>query len=132
MGTGGSLSGCVVVIKGPIIVWTPSVNHPTISEPEGDYPYSQTQSAYWSRNLTIEQEKQLQRLIRDKQPDQLKLPSLWSRIAVQQLIKQLWAMRVPIRTVGEYLKRWEVTPQKPYRRAYEQNPKKVKQWLEER
>jgi transposase len=39
------------------------------------------------RKLTIEQEKQLQRLIRDKQPDQLKLPfALWSRIAVQQLI----------------------------------------------
>ena len=85
------------------------------------------------RKLTIEQEKQLQRLIRDKQPDQLKLPfALWSRIAVQQLIKQLWAMRMPIRTVGEYLKRWGFTPQKPYRRAYEQNPKKVKQWLEER
>ena len=85
------------------------------------------------RKLTIEQEKQLQRLIRDKQPDQLKLPfALWSRIAVQQLIKQLWAMRMPIRTVGEYLKRWGFTPQKPYRRAYEQNPKMVKQWLEER
>jgi hypothetical protein len=41
-------------------------------------------------------------------------------------------MRMPIRTVGEYLKRWGFTPQKPYRCAYEQNPKKVKQWLEER
>ena len=59
------------------------------------------------RKLTAEQEKQVQRLIRDKQPDQLKLAfALWSRIAVQQLIKQLWAMRMPIRTVGEYLKRW--------------------------
>lgn len=84
------------------------------------------------RKLTAEQEKQVQRLIRDKQPDQLKLAfALWSRIAVQQLIKQLWAMRMPIRTVGEYLKRWGFTPQKPFRRAYEQNPKKVKQWLEE-
>jgi len=84
------------------------------------------------RKLTAEQEKQIQRLIRDKQPDQLKLAfALWSRIAVQQLIKQLWAMRMPIRTVGEYLKRWGFTPQKPFRRAYEQNPKKVKQWLEE-
>jgi transposase len=84
------------------------------------------------RRLTVEQEKQVQRLIRDKQPDQMKLPfALWSRIAVQQLIQQLWAMRMPIRTVGEYLKRWGFTPQKPLRRAYEQNPKRVKQWLEQ-
>lgn len=84
------------------------------------------------RRLSVEQEKQIQRLIRDKQPDQMKLPfALWSRIAVQQLIQQLWAMRMPIRTVGEYLKRWGFTPQKPFRRAYEQNPKLVKQWLEE-
>jgi transposase len=84
------------------------------------------------RRLTVKQEKQIQRMIRDKQPDQMKLPfALWSRIAVQQLIQQLWAMRMPIRTVGEYLKRWGFTPQKPFRRAYEQNPKRVKQWLEE-
>ena len=38
---------------------------------------------------------------------------------------------MPIRTVGEYLKRWGFTPQKPLRRAYEQNPKAVKKWLEE-
>jgi transposase len=84
------------------------------------------------RRLAVEQEKQVQRLIRDKQPDQMKLPfALWSRIAVQQLIQQLWAMHMPIRTVGEYLKRWGFTPQKPLRRAYEQNPKRVKQWLEQ-
>jgi transposase len=36
------------------------------------------------RELTAEQEKQLQRLIRDKQPDQFKLPfTLWPRIALQ-------------------------------------------------
>ncbi len=38
---------------------------------------------------------------------------------------------MPIRTVGEYLKRWGYTPQKLFRRAYEQNPKKVKQWMED-
>jgi transposase len=30
-----------------------------------------------------------------------------------------------------YLMRWNFTPQKPLKRAYEQNPKAVKQWLEE-
>lgn len=84
------------------------------------------------RTLSPEQEKELQKAMRDKCPDQLKLPfNLWTRIAVQQYIKQLWSINMPIRTVGEYLKRWGYTPQKPMRRAYEQNPKAVKKWLTE-
>ena len=83
------------------------------------------------RTLTPEQEKQLQKSIRDKCPDQMKLPfALWTRIAVQQYIKQLWSIDMPIRTVGEYLKRWGFTPQKPLKAAYKQNPKAVKAWLD--
>lgn len=82
------------------------------------------------RTLSQEQEKELRKAIQDKCPDQLKLPfALWTRIAVQQLIKQRWSINMPIRTVGEYLKRWGFTPQKPLRRAYKQNPKAVKEWL---
>jgi transposase len=84
------------------------------------------------RTLMPEQEKRIQKAIVDKEPDQLKLPfALWTRIAVQQLIKQLLSIDMPIRTVGEYLSRWDFTPQKPLRRAYEQNPKMVKKWLDE-
>ena len=84
------------------------------------------------RKLDQEQEKEIQKAICDKCPDQLKLPfALWTRIAVQQLIKQLWGMEVPIRTIGDYLKRWNFTPQKPLKRAYEQNPKAVQRWLDE-
>jgi transposase len=84
------------------------------------------------RSLSADQEKQLKKSIVDKTPDQLKFPfALWTRKAVQQLIKQLYSIGMPIRTVGEYLKRWGFTPQKPLRRAYEQNPKAVKQWLDE-
>ena len=84
------------------------------------------------RTLSEDQEKQLQKMVRDKCPDQLKLPfALWTRIAVQQLIEQLWSIHMPIRTVGEYLKRWGFTPQKPLKKAYEQNPKLVRKWLDE-
>ena len=84
------------------------------------------------RTMTDEQEKHIQKLIQDKAPDQLKLPfALWTRIAVQQLIKRIYSIEMPIRTVGEYLNRWGFTPQKPLRRAYEQNPKAVQKWLEE-
>jgi len=82
------------------------------------------------RTLSSEQEQKLRKAIRDKCPNQMKLPfALWTRIAVQQVIKQLWSIDMPIRTVGEYLKRWGFTPQKPLRRAYKQNPKAVKEWL---
>lgn len=84
------------------------------------------------RKLDLEQEKEVQKAICDKCPDQLKLPfALWTRIAVRQLINQLWGMDIPVRTIGDYLKRWNFTPQKPLKRAYEQNPKAVKKWLKE-
>jgi transposase len=84
------------------------------------------------RTMTDDQEKHIQKLIQDKAPDQLKLPfALWTRIAVQQLIKRIYSIDMPIRTVGEYLNRWGFTPQKPLRGAYEQNPKAVQKWLEE-
>lgn len=84
------------------------------------------------RRLEKEQEKEIQKIICDKCPDQMKLPfALWTRIAVQQLIKQLWELEIPIRTIGDYLKRWNFTPQKPLKRAYEQNPKAVKKWLKQ-
>ena len=83
------------------------------------------------RTLTVEMEKQIQRTIYEKCPDQLKFPfALWTRKAVQQLIKNLYSVEMPVRTVGEYLKRWGFTPQKPLRRAYKQNPKAINKWLD--
>ena len=36
-----------------------------------------------------------------------------------------------MRAVGNYLKRWGFTPQKPIKRAYEQRPEAVTAWLDE-
>ena len=84
------------------------------------------------RCLTQAQEDRLRKLITDKAPDQLKLNyALWTRKAVMELIEQETGIRMPIRTVGEYLKRWGFTPQRPVKRAYEQNPKAVQRWLDE-
>ena len=83
------------------------------------------------RTFTTEQERQVKRAMIDKTPDQMKLPfALWTRDAVKLLIKQRFGIKMPIRTVGEYLKRWGFTPQKPVKRAYEQNSEVVKKWLE--
>ena len=72
------------------------------------------------------------RLVTDRCPDQLKLPfALWTRAAVQQLLVERFDVQVSVRTVGRYLARWGLTPQKPLRRAYERDPVAVKHWLEE-
>jgi transposase len=81
------------------------------------------------RELTAEQEAGLQKLLVDKTPDQLKLSfALWTRDAVRLAIKQLYGRDLPLRTITDYLKRWGYTPQRPTKRAYEQNPKAVAQW----
>ena len=84
------------------------------------------------RLLTTEQERQVQNAIIDKMPDQLKLPyALWTRRAIVELIKREFGITIAIRTMGTYLQRWGFTPQKPTKRAYEQNDASVKKWLDE-
>lgn len=84
------------------------------------------------RTLSQEQENQIQQLLQDHFPEDLEIDSaLWTRRAVQQLIRQACKVQMPIRTVGEYLKRWGYTPQKPLKRAYEQDPEAVAEWLEQ-
>lgn len=81
--------------------------------------------------LTTTQARRIQGLITDKLPEQLKLSfALWTRQAVAQLIADQYGVLLPIRTVGDYLRRWGMTPQKPAKRAYEQCPKAVQQWLD--
>jgi transposase len=83
------------------------------------------------RLLTGEQERSIQQAIESQAPQELGVPSaLWTRQAVRELIHQRVGLRVPIRTVGEYLRRWGYTPQKPVRKAYKQDPKAVAEWLE--
>ncbi len=84
------------------------------------------------RTLVPAQEAEIQKMILDKTPDQLKLTfALWTRRAVCELIKLKYGITMPVRTVGDYLMRWGFTPQKPLKRAYEQNPAKVQKWLDE-
>lgn len=72
------------------------------------------------------------RLIVGRCPDQLRLPfALWTREAVQQLIRERCGLQLSVWTVGRYLKRWGLTPQKPRRRAFEQDPEAVRRWLAE-
>ena len=84
------------------------------------------------RTLSAAQEKEVRKLIANRLPDQLHLPfALWTRRAVVELLEARLSLKLPVRTMGEHLKRWGFTPQKPVTQAYEQSPKQVKRWLKE-
>jgi transposase len=86
------------------------------------------------RKISLEpwQAAQVVRSIKDRCPDQLKLPfHLWTREAVGQLIERRHGGKLSVWTVGRYLRRWGFTPQKPLRRAYEQDPEAIRRWLDE-
>ena len=84
------------------------------------------------RRLTESQESEIRRIICERTPDQFKLEfALWTRLAVGELVRQKFGIRLPVRTIGHYLKRWGFTPQKPIRKAYEQRPEAVRAWLKE-
>jgi transposase len=80
--------------------------------------------------LDPKQKRMICRLVTDHCPDQLKLPFyLWTREAVAHLIAQRCGERLSVWTAGRLLARWGFTPQKPTRRAFEQDPKEVGAWL---
>jgi len=82
--------------------------------------------------LSHAQEIAIQKMIVDKMPEQLKLDfALWTRKAVKELVEQQFGIVVAITTMGDYLRKWGFTPQKPKKMAYEQCPKKVQKWLDE-
>lgn len=82
--------------------------------------------------LNQSQEQAIQKMIIDVMPDQLKLDyALWTRRAVKELIERELGVKLAVNTVGDYLRSWGFSPQKPKKRAYEQNPKAVQKWLEE-
>lgn len=82
--------------------------------------------------LSIAQEKAIQLMIIDKMPDQLKLDyGLWTRKAVKELVEREFGVILAINTMGDYLRKWGFTPQKPKKKAYEQCPRKVQKWLDE-
>ena len=86
----------------------------------------------YGRILTPDREAHIRQLIMDKRPEQLKMDfALWTRAAVGELIARECGVRLCVRAVGNYLKRWGFTPQKPIKRAYERRPEAIQKWLDD-
>ena len=70
------------------------------------------------RTLSDEQARRIRDLIDDHSPEGLGIAAaVWSRKAVRDLIHHECGIDMPVRTVGEYLKRWGYTPKVPRRKA---------------
>ncbi len=75
------------------------------------------------RTLTAAPEEASRRTIGDRRPEQPKREcARWDRAAVRQPIERECGVKLAVRTAGDNLKRWGLTPQKPVRRAYGQRP----------
>jgi transposase len=82
--------------------------------------------------LSESQQQEVIALVRDATPDQLGLAGfLWTREAVAELLAQRYGVWLARTTVGGYLRGWGFSPQRPQRRALEQNPAAVRRWLAE-
>jgi transposase len=85
------------------------------------------------RALSDEQARRIQEQIDHHSPEQSGIPAaLWSRKAVRDLIRRECGIDLPVRTVGEYLKRWGYTAKVPRRHARDQDPEEVFEWLDEK
>lgn len=81
--------------------------------------------------LTAQQEAWVRRAVLGKNPEQMALPGLvWTRPQVRDLVRKRFGIGLSLVTIGKYLRSWRLSPQKPVRKAYEQNPEAVARWLE--
>ncbi len=75
--------------------------------------------------------ERVRRCLPEKTPKQFLFEFvLWTRPAIQELIEYLCGMCMPIRTIGEYPKRWSYNVQCPLIGAYEPYPQAVQCWLD--
>ena len=66
-------------------------------------------------------------MIIDRMPDQLKLDyGLWTSKAVKELVEREFGVVLAINTMGDYLRKWGFSPQKPKKKTYEQCSKQRK------
>ena len=69
------------------------------------------------RKLTSEQENRIKAEITEKTPSEAGLNGyLWGRAEVSELVKRRLGIEMPVRTMGDYLKRWNFTYQRPKKR----------------
>jgi len=84
------------------------------------------------RALSDEQGQEIRQLVVDSMPCDHDIASAtWTRQAVSELIAKRMGVDMTLQGVGQYLRRWGLTPQKPARQAREQDPEEVREFVEQ-
>jgi len=84
------------------------------------------------RALSSEQEQEIRQLVVQSLPCDHDIASAtWTRQAVAELMAKRLGVDLTWQGVGQYLRRWGLTPQKPARQAREQDPQEVEEFVQE-
>jgi transposase len=79
--------------------------------------------------LTEKQKRQVFGWIDGKDPRQYGFDfGLWTRQIVAELIAERFGIELSLSSVGKLLTGWNLTPQKPLKRAYERDPAAIEAW----
>lgn len=117
------------VVRGTVYKWFR--NAAASDEPSATKGGQRGRSKRVGAKLSAQQEKTIRAMIIDKNPKQLKFDfALWTRRAVQVLIKRECKVEMSLSTVGVYLRSWGMSVQRPALRAIEQDEERVKQCKE--
>jgi transposase len=76
--------------------------------------------------------KKIYDIVTSKNPLQLRFEfALWTREMIRDLIRERFNVKLSLVSVGRLLKKMGLSPQKPLRRAYQQDKERIERWLKE-
>jgi transposase len=81
------------------------------------------------KKLDSGQRQALYEMVKDRSPADFGfVQALWTRQILVDLVRDIWSVEVSLPTMGKVLRELGLSPQRPVRRAYEQNPEAVARW----
>jgi transposase len=79
--------------------------------------------------LDAKQMEKLARIVREKNPQQLKFEyALWTLAMIRELIREKFSVKLSEVSVGRLMKRLGFSPQRPLYRAWQQDPERIERW----
>jgi transposase len=113
-------------VSGWVNAWRHKGDRALAAKPRGRRPHEQ-------KALSKKQQKTVCVTLRVQTPEQAGGTGLlWTRKEVADLVRRRFGICLSLPTTGKYLKSWGLSPQKPIRKSYEQNPAAVREWLDVR
>jgi len=99
---------------------------------EGEAGLASTKASGRPPTLTTREQGRLFRLIVGKTPAQLNFgPALWTLSVVGDVIHKWFGKKLHVSNISRLLHRLGITPQKPTRRAIQQDEAEIRRWMEE-